>query len=124
MGRPAKPDPLKFCDWCKALLTRKRFNGRLEDLSAFLGRRYCDSRCMGDAKVTAAPALGTLRSRTRREIPLKPSCERCHLTHELQRHHKNRDKTDNRPENVLTLCASCHAKDHWRNEKRRSFSTT
>lgn len=123
MGRPANLDPVKFCDSCKALMTRKRYNGRLEDLSVFQRRRYCGFRCMGDARVTDSPTLGTLRSRAQREVVRKPQCERCKGTCHLQRHHVNRDKADNRPENVETLCASCHAKEHWRTEKRKSSST-
>ena len=45
MGDTRKPDPVKFCLNCGQRMTRKRFSGRLEDLTAFGRRMYCDDAC-------------------------------------------------------------------------------
>jgi len=42
----------------------------------------------------------------------KESCERCGALHRLVVHHKNKNQTDNRPENIQTLCSSCHHTVH------------
>jgi len=41
-----KPDPLKHCAACGALMQRKRINERLEDYGAFQRRVYCNRECM------------------------------------------------------------------------------
>lgn len=42
----------------------------------------------------------------------KEACEKCQSSHELQVHHIDRNWKNNEPENLMTLCASCHAKEH------------
>lgn len=40
-------------------------------------------------------------------------CERCTATNrKLERHHKNGDPLDNRPENIEILCTKCHRVHH------------
>src|SRR3970282_53385 len=39
-------------------------------------------------------------------------CERCGLDEPLVVHHRNRDRTNNSPENIEILCANCHYKEH------------
>jgi hypothetical protein len=48
----------------------------------------------------------------------KGRCEKCGSTRNLQTHHRNRRRLDNSAGNVVTLCAACHAKLHWRSDKR------
>ncbi len=43
---------------------------------------------------------------------LKNRCERCPSTKNLCIHHKDRDRTNNKPFNLETLCRSCHASEH------------
>ena len=44
-------------------------------------------------------------------------CERCSFLPEhpiqLEAHHKNGDHSDNRPENIATLCCNCHRLAHY-----------
>lgn len=118
MGRPEIPMPDKPCEQCGTPMSRRRFNGRLEDRGVFRRRRFCNLRCSGDSMVTDAPTLGTLRSRSRR-VPLARSCDHCGDSRLLNRHHRNGDKADNSPSNVQTLCASCHTRLHWATGKRK-----
>jgi 5-methylcytosine-specific restriction endonuclease McrA len=52
------------------------------------------------------------------------TCERCGTKRdiELPRHHRNRDRSNNEPENLEVLCVSCHNKEH--TEERLRCSTT
>lgn len=49
----------------------------------------------------------------------KDSCEGCEGTNRLAAHHINNDAYDNSPDNIMTLCNSCHAKWHWEHGKVR-----
>jgi hypothetical protein len=48
---------------------------------------------------------------------MKPCCESCGGNARLGLHHKDGDRTNNSPENLQTLCASCHTATHWENGK-------
>ena len=48
----------------------------------------------------------------------KPACESCGNEHRLGLHHLDEDRTNNSPDNLLTLCASCHTRWHWEHGKR------
>ena len=39
-------------------------------------------------------------------------------TKRLDIHHKDRDKSNNSPDNIMTLCVSCHANLHYREDDR------
>lgn len=39
-------------------------------------------------------------------------CEACFYTDARERHHRNGNARDNRPENVLLLCIPCHKREH------------
>ena len=58
-GRPAKPDPLKYCAWCVARITRRRYGARLEDLTSFLRRRYCNRTCFALGQMQPSAPLPT-----------------------------------------------------------------
>jgi hypothetical protein len=105
-------DPVRLCLVCEEPLTRKRFNGRLEDRTRFLSRRTCGQSC---GNFRPEPSLDGYRSRARKLRG--DSCERCSKTTDLHAHHVNGDVTDNRAENIETVCASCHIAGHWA-EKR------
>ncbi len=45
-ARPIATTPDKFCHYCKNMLVRNRYDsGRLEPLSEFKKRKYCDRIC-------------------------------------------------------------------------------
>mgnify|MGYP001560874449 FL=1 len=45
-----------------------------------------------------------------------PTCE--HKTNKLAAHHIDYDKTNNNPENIVTLCNSCHSKTNGKNNRQ------
>jgi hypothetical protein len=45
---------------------------------------------------------------------LKKACALCHYTTNIEIHHKNGDRYDNRLENLMPVCRSCHRLIHWR----------
>jgi len=48
-------------------------------------------------------------------------CAICGISHSNAVHHINYDKNDNRPENLITLCHSCHSKTNGRRHHWREF---
>lgn len=41
-----KPDPIRFCHYCRAPLLRVHYrSGRIEKLVHFAKRKYCDQTC-------------------------------------------------------------------------------
>ena len=115
---PAKPDPKRYCRACQKRLYRKRYHGRLEDLSVFKKRQYCDLKCSGQrAQKDSVSRQGYLwRARKLR----KGACENCGSTERLQAHHKDKNWQNNAPKNIKTLCAVCHRKHHWETDDQRS----
>ncbi len=111
MPMPPKPDPLRKCHQCETIMKRKRFNGVLESMSAFMRRKYCDRACMARAFMSADPTLNALRWRARGLV--KGECQVCGSTEMLGVHHLNEDPADNRKANIATLCNSCHQLWHW-----------
>lgn len=100
-------EELKCCEECGATLSRKRFNGRLEDLGSFKRRRFCSLSC---AKRKEEVGDSMLRKRAR--VHLKESCETCGGTNLLAAHHKDENLENNAAENIQTLCVHCHARHH------------
>lgn len=102
-----KPDPQKNCRACTAPLTRKTFNGRLEDRGVFLRRKFCNRRCM--AKSMEGLRVPTAHNSRRQSSKLvKPACERCGSTKRRHVHHVDENPLNNDPSNLQTLCVSCH----------------
>lgn len=96
----------KMCGYCGSEMTRKRFNGRLEDLGVWNRRKYCNRSCGNSKKV-----VGESGYRWRARKFVKTECEACGFEEDLQAHHVDQDYTNNTDENIQTLCKSCH--DFW-----------
>lgn len=108
-----KPDPPKCCLECGMTMSRRRTpSGRLEDMTAFLKRKYCSRECMGKAYLSDDPTATYMRKFR------NDSCENCGSASQLGVHHKDEDRTNNSPENLQTLCAKCHTSHHWQNGKQ------
>ena len=97
----------KQCETCGIVMHRKRFGKRLEDLTRCNRRRHC---CRSCANTRKNPTVAGLRWRA--EQMRLESCEKCGSKEQLHAHHKDKNITNNVRSNIMTLCASCHAKHH------------
>lgn len=115
MRSDVKPTPEKRCLMCDARFQRKRCTtGVLEDYGAFLRRQFCSLSC---ANSRSKGGLSRKAFHNRARKLRKPNCEACGSPHRRHAHHKNEDWTDNRPENIQTLCVFCH--QFWHSMHRR-----
>lgn len=112
MGRPRKPDPIKFCKACGDVFERAVYKNTLEDRQRFLAREHCSQSC-ANKRVDVTDAAYRWRAAQHRGT----ACAECGAATDLHAHHHNRDITDNREENIQTLCASCHLRLHWREDR-------
>lgn len=114
MPVPPKPTPKHFCAQCGTVLERKRYpSGTLEDLGAFTRRKYCNRQCMaaGQEGVMKTPTAKSGRRQAQKSA--LGSCEVCGRSDtRLSVHHKDEDPLNNAPENLQTLCGSCHRRTH------------
>lgn len=115
MPMPRKPDPVKHCEHCGALMERKRFkSGVLESLLHFDRRKFCDQTCMGmafDARPSKTQEWSTTHYHARRAVPKGP-CQKCGAPNARDVHHIDQDHTNNKPMNLMRICRSCHNKEH------------
>jgi hypothetical protein len=116
MGRPAIAVDAKNCAACNKQMVRQVYNGRLEDRGVYARRKYCNVRCMGAARTLPPTSKSQLLVIARRL--LKAVCERCGTDKRLQAHHVDGNMANNTPQNVMTLCISCHTKWHWEHGKK------
>lgn len=108
-GMPATPTQPKPCEWCGAMMGRKRYPPRnvLECLSNFRRRRFCSISCAASWQhANASTTAGASRKRANKLCG--PECEACGISKNLEAHHVNGDPTDNTPSNIQTLCGHCH----------------
>ena len=110
MPMPRKKDPSKNCEHCGEGMERTRMSGRLEDRTAFLNRKYCNTRCMALAMMKEFPTRSAIQKRI--AVHRKDSCESCGGQKRLGIHHKDRNWRNNELSNLQTLCASCHTSLH------------
>lgn len=108
---------MKTCETCGKPFGRNRYNGRLEDPARFAKRRNCSQSC-GNTKREVGK--DTLHWRARKHKA--DSCETCSATTGLHVHHVDRNPSNNDPTNLQTLCASCHLKLHWREDRAKRLA--
>jgi len=105
-----KPTPGKPCAECGSIFERKRFaSGRLEDFLAFSRRRYCSLSC---ANSQSKGGDSRTRWHARAQQHCKSSCESCGSIRALHVHHCDENWRNNSPDNLQTLCKSCHRSWH------------
>jgi len=110
MPRIVKSCEERFCKNCGVLLERKRFNGRLEDYTAFLKRNSCSRSCGNSREEPQDRTTFLVRARHFRG----KLCEICGSLENLDSHHLDGDIRNNSKENIQTLCHRCHMKLHWK----------
>lgn len=116
MPMPRKQDPERVCGYCGKVLERKSINGRLEDRAVFLKRKYCNRTCMAQAYIQEEVTLAALRKRA--EGFRGNQCAECGAPEELAVHHLDANTANNAPDNLMTLCATCHTRWHWTHGKK------
>lgn len=114
-----KEVPEKYCEYCGKRLYRKRINGRLEDRGVFCRRKYCNRECMKRAFVKKdgstqkdREAHASARKIEYLILDKDKVCEVCGSTKNIDVHHKDGNWQNNHPSNLVTLCRSCHSKQH------------
>jgi 5-methylcytosine-specific restriction endonuclease McrA len=112
MPFPPVQAPDKTCPACGTIFNRKRYNGTLEDMGRYRTRLFCSQSC---ANTRTVVVKDTLHWRARKH--LGKSCRDCQTTERLHVHHDDRNPENNDPTNLITLCASCHLKLHWREDR-------
>lgn len=112
------PVPEKFCETCGIRMERKRYGKRLEDRGVFMRRRHCSMSCANTRQEPTS--RDTLHWRARKHKA--QSCAECATTDRLHVHHIDRNPANNDPTNLLTLCASCHLKLHWREDRDKRLA--
>lgn len=114
MPQNIKPTPERYCPVCGTKMERKRYNGRLEDMTRFMSRQTCSQSC-GNTKAEVTKSALHWRAKKHR----KPNCEQCQTTNDLHVHHIDRNPANNDPANLMTLCSPCHLKLHWREDREK-----
>ena len=107
-----------FCQFCGRKMERQRnAAGRLEDFARFSKRKYCSTDCRDKAAVK--PEVKRCQAHWRARKSRRESCELCGSKTNLHVHHKDPNEWNNCPENLQTLCASCHNRLHWKTHRGR-----
>ena len=105
-----KQKPHRCCDRCGVTLVPKMFSDREEEYSMFMRRRFCSLSCANTRGKKGVSR--TQRMVQARAEALKETCECCGGIERLAIHHINENWTDNRFENLQTLCVYCHQQWH------------
>lgn len=114
-----KPTPEKYCAYCGKKMERKTYPNSKEDLSSFSRRKYCGIECMRKAYVKKGEnsQLYTAAHHSSRKVVYliedrEKKCELCGTTINIDVHHKDGNYRNNRSENLMVVCRSCHMKLH------------
>src|SRR6266705_2731436 len=99
------------CKHCSTELVRKRWGRNLEAQTAFSKRVYCDRECTAKG-MEKAHCSSVSHSRRKANKSLKPACEECWSTGKRHQHHRDENPHNNDPQNLKTLCVTCHRLAH------------
>lgn len=110
LATQAKKTESKKCLKCGTEFNRRRFGERLEDFTRWSKRKYCSKEC--NYVRPEAESKGAHHATARNFI--ESACSACGTSENLQVHHKDREWRNNNPDNLQTLCGSCHMKLHWK----------
>lgn len=110
-----KLDPKKFCKACGKEILRKRYGSRMEDRTRFLARNHCDQACANTRQVVQADT----HRLNARKLKKRERCETCGKKSMLHVHHIDRNPANNSMGNLQVLCASCHLKLHWAEDREK-----
>ncbi len=114
MPRHPLPDPIKHCARCGSLMTRIRMSGRLEDMTVFKKKKYCNQGCMAAAMTGVIKVLNEKNSYRQSARARESSCVECGSKKSLHVHHVDQNPLNNSQSNLKTLCARCHKLTHLR----------
>ncbi len=88
-----------------------------------LHRKTCSRSCSNTYRAGIKYKIGRPKDKARMLSNVKKrlsslrgqKCERCKyaIYDVLQVHHRNRDRGDNRPENLELICPNCHFEEHY-----------
>jgi hypothetical protein len=85
-------------------------------------RKYCSRKCAAVHKATFGTKNYVVKgfAQTYKKFT-KICCERCHIEDQfvLQVHHKDKNRKNNDFKNLETICANCHALEHWGESTKR-----
>lgn len=116
-----KPTPEKYCAYCGKKMERRRYKSKLEDLGAFVRRKYCCWECARKGFIKIGDVVDQdikTAHASSRKIPFviqgkERRCEICGATDvRIEVHHKDKNWRNNNPENLQVVCAQCHRKLH------------
>jgi len=96
------------CKFCGNIIKRRpnEHPGRYSE------RKFCNHKCEGKSQRKEFPTQNALSARAR-VVALKNCCELCGGNHLLAVHHKDQNRYNDDPKNLVTLCANCHSKLHY-----------
>ena len=89
----AKKSEAKICPICGTTFNRKRFNGRLEDLTRYNKRITCSQSCGNSQRNPEDRTTYHFRAKKFK----KPICEMCGSKEKLDAHHKDGNIKNNTP---------------------------
>ena len=118
MGRKAADAGIKVCEFCGKDFARRRFSGRLEDLTRFRSRRFCREGCATSKREGehVRPREASRRRYINAGLPLV--CSSCGVTDQIHIHHLDGDPWNMAMDNMQPLCVSCHLRHHWETDRR------
>lgn len=118
MSTPAIQMPDKVCPVCGVTFNRKRYGGQLESTQRYRTRVCCSQAC-ANSRVDVVKDTHHWRARRHR----KATCAHCGTASDLHVHHIDRNPANNDPANLQTLCASCHLKLHWSEDRAKRLES-